>query len=328
MRGIVVAVLAVTALGVGGASAAGCPLDQPVIKDITAEAFYTDKAFSVLDQAVVDRNKASLAVLDKSLWVLTSHSDRYLKTGAVEEARCALAMLTRQAAGGAMLGTMSSRQAGYERKWRTAGVAMVYLALKDQAQPDERATIEPWLKALGDHVEQMDTKPKDWNNHHYWIGFVATAVGAATGDAARFARGRKDFDDGLKAIEADGTLPREMGRAGRSLHYHNYALAPLVLTAEIAARQGEDWYSREGGALHRLAARVAAGMVDPGWFTARTGVQTEVPGGGVMSWRAFYERRFPGRIQMPPTEPMRYTSFGGDMAALAQRWIQEAPAKK
>jgi hypothetical protein len=47
-----------------------------------------------------------------------------------------------------------------------------------------------------------------------------------------------------------------------------------------------------------------------------------------MSWRAFYERRFPGRIQLPATEPMRYTSFGGDMSALAQRWIPEPPAKK
>jgi poly(beta-D-mannuronate) lyase len=300
--------------------AAACPSDVPVVRDIRAERFYTDAASSIVDPDAVAANRAALRPLDAAVAAIETQSNRFLRSGDTDAAACALALLRQQAEGGAMLGTMASRQAGYERKWRTAGLAIVYLALKDQAGPPERAAIEPWLARLADAVEASDTRPDLWNNHHLWIGLVATAVGAATEDDARFSRGRRIFDDGLAAIQADGTLPREMERRGRALHYHNYALAPLVLSAEIAARRGENWYDRQDGALHRLAARVAAGLADPSWFTARTGVAAEVPTGGVLAWSEFYRRRFPDRPAPPPGRAV-YSSFGGDMAALAARWL-------
>lgn len=310
----------------GVASAAGvCPLDQPVIRDIRADRFYVDAASSVVDPAIEAANRAALQPLDAAIAAIVSRSNRFLAKGDVAEAGCALALLTKQAEGGAMLGAMSSRQAGYERKWRTAGLAVVYLALKPQATPTQRAAVEPWLAQLADHVEAMDTKPENWNNHHYWIGFVATAAGAATDDAARLARGRRAFDDGLAAIADDGTLPRELARRGRALSYHNYALAPLVMAAEIAARRGEDWYGRQDGVLHRLAARVAAGLADPVWFQAQTGVAQEMPKGGVLAWSWLYERRFPGRFVVPASVERKpgYTSFGGDMRALAAVWATQ-----
>lgn len=321
--GAVVMWLALGAGGLGaGAAADTCPLDQPVIRDISAERFYTDAASSIVDPAIEAANRAALKPLDTVIGAIVTRSNRFLQKGRAEEAACALALLARQAEGGTMLGVVASRQAGYERKWRTAGLAMVYLALKARAAPAERAAIEPWLARLADQVEAMDTRPESWNNHHYWIGYVATAVGAATGDAARFARGRKAFDDGLAAIGPDGTLPRELARRGRALSYHNYALAPLVMAAEVAARQGEDWYARHDGALHRLAARVAAGLADPEGFAARVGVAQELPGGGVLAWSWLYERRFPGRFALPAGLQRKpgYTSFGGDMAALAAAW--------
>lgn len=318
----IVAVLAALALP-EMALAAACPLDQPVIRDIRADRFYVDDASSVVDPAIEAANREALKPLDATISAIVRASNAFLQTGRTADADCALALLARQAAGGAMLGAMSSRQAGYERKWRTAGLAMVYLTLKPRATTDERAAIEPWLRQLADHVEAMDTKPAHWNNHHYWIGFVATAVGAATDDVARFSRGRQFFDDGLAAVAADGTLPREMARRGRALSYHNYALAPLALSAEIAARRGEDWYGRRDGALHRLAARVAAGLADPAWFEAQTGVAQAVPQGGVLAWSWLYARRFPGRFVLPAGVERKpgYTSFGGDMRALATQWL-------
>jgi len=48
------------------------------------------------------------------------------------------------------------------------------------------------------------------------------------------------YKDGIDEIAADGTLPLEMGRGQRALHYHLFALAPLVTMAELAAANGED----------------------------------------------------------------------------------------
>lgn len=303
------------------ARAASCPTDGPVVRDIVADAFYTDPKFSIVDPAVEARNRESLKALDRTLWPIVARSDRFLRDGSAEDAACALALLAHQAAGGAMLGTMSSRQAGYERKWRTAGMAIVHLVVRDHASPEERAAIEPWLGRLADAVEAMDTRPEHWNNHHYWIGLVDTAVGAATGDDARFGRGRRAFDDGLAAIAADGTLPREMDRGRRALHYHAYAAAPLVLSAAIAERRGEIWWERRGEALHRLVARVVAGLEDPGWFAARTGVETEPAHPSALAWIAVYDRRFPRRIPAAiASGPHRSSWLGGDLDALARRW--------
>ncbi|MCE1235054.1 MAG: alginate lyase family protein [Hyphomicrobiales bacterium] len=304
------------------ARAAACPADGPVVRDIAAEAFYTDAKFSIVDPAVEARNRESLRALDKTLWAIVYRSDRFLASGSPEDAACALALLAHQAAGGAMLGTMSSRQAGYERKWRTAGMAIVYLGLRERASQEERTTIEPWLGRLADAVEATDTRPEHWNNHHYWIGLVDTAVGAATGDEARFARGRKIYDDGLAAIAADGTLPREMERGRRALHYHAYAAAPLTLSAAIAARRGEDWWERRDGALHRLVGRVVAGLEDPAWFAARTGVESEPAHPSALAWIALYARRFPGRVpEAAAPGPHRSSWLGGDLDALARRWM-------
>lgn len=314
-------VLAGLMLGLPTAEAA-CVAEQPVVRDLRAERFYVDAASSIPDPAAIARNRQALAALDASLGAIIAHSDRHLENGSASEAECALAQMAVQAAGGAMLGETRSLQADHERKWRTAGMAIAYLTLRASADPARRAVIEPWLAGLADRVDAAEGRPKAWNNHHYWVGLVDTAVGDATDDPVRSARGRAAFDDGLAAIGADGTLPREMERGARALHYHAYALAPLAMAAEIAARRGEDWWSLRDGALHRLVGRVAAGLDDPAWFSSRVGVTVEVPRGGILGWAAFYDRRFPGRLRVPdPTADYRYGWLGGDLGAMARRWI-------
>jgi poly(beta-D-mannuronate) lyase len=45
-------------------------------------------------------------------------------------------------------------------------------------------------------------------------------------------------------IQASGVLMREMARAGMALHYHLYALAPLIMIAELGEANGMDLYAR------------------------------------------------------------------------------------
>jgi poly(beta-D-mannuronate) lyase len=135
---------------------------------------------------------------------------------------------------------------------------------------------------------------------------------------------RRAFDAGLTDIRPDGTLPMELERRGRALDYTNYALAPLIMAAELAARRGEDWYGGEDGAIHRLVARVLSGLQDPKGFAALAGEPSvDVPRGGVLGWLAFYRARFPDRVETgAPSGPFRYPWLGGDLTLTAKLWVK------
>ena len=299
-----------------------CEAPPPAVKDIASQPFYTDAKNSIADAVIVAKNKTALAALDKPLRSIVTWSNRWQDKRDAAAATCGLSWLAAWAGEGAMLGTMSSRQAEYDRKWRTAGVAIAYLKLKPQATPEQKAAIEPWLKALALKVEATDAITKARNNHMYWIGLSSTAVGVATGDAERVATGKRMFDAGMAAIDPDGALPEELGRGSLALHYHNYALAPLVLAAELAAQNGQDWYAN-AASLHRLAAFTHGGMANRDLIKTRAGATQKMPSGGILGWQAFYGRRFPGWIAgLDIKGPYDYSWLGGDLTALATAWVK------
>jgi poly(beta-D-mannuronate) lyase len=98
------------------------------------------------------------------------------------------------------------------------------------------------------------------------------ATGLATDDDALWQAGHAAFQKGIDDIQDDGSLPLEMARGQRALHYHDYALAPLVMMAELARLRGQDWYASRDHAIDRLARRVIEGSKDPAWFNEHTGV--------------------------------------------------------
>ena len=85
------------------------------------------------------------------------------------------------------------------------------------------------------------------------------------------------YDNGVDQIQPNGALPLEMARGGRALHYHLYALAPLVLLAEFGEVNHLDLYAHANGAIHRLVDFSVAGLQDPTPFVKATGVQQELP---------------------------------------------------
>jgi poly(beta-D-mannuronate) lyase len=87
-----------------------------------------------------------------------------------------------------------------------------------------------------------------------------------------------------------------MARGQRALHYHLYALAPLVMIAEFGEANGMNLYARSDGAIHRLADVSIAGLANPELFSKATGVPQEVPtrpSGDQIGWAPPYEQRFP-----------------------------------
>lgn len=302
---------------------AACEDPPTPVRDIIADRFYVATAKSAAENAIVARNRSALATLDSTLNNILNMTDRFLD-GDREAATCAARWLAAWAKGGAMLGHMSSQQAEVERKLRTAGIAVGYIKIRPVVEPAERAAIDAWLDSLADNVTADQGWPKNRNSQVYWSGFAAGAVGTATGTKRHLDYARQVYEAAMTDIAPDGTLRMEMMRRQRSLFYHNYALAPLVMLAELGRLRDEDWYAMADGAIHRLASRTLAGLRDPRDFAIKAGEQSvDVPKGGLLGWLAFYQRRFPDRVDASaPKGPFRYPWMGGDLTLLAKIWTR------
>jgi poly(beta-D-mannuronate) lyase len=117
------------------------------------------------------------------------------------------------------------------------------------------------------------------------------------GNREFFDFGMKAFDEGACAVTSDGYLPLELKRGNAALHYHVYALHPLMLLAELAQRNGHSGFEACGGGLRRLAENVLAGAENPANFEQRAGAkQKPVLGQGqdlpktLWGWLAIYAR--------------------------------------
>ena len=102
------------------------------------------------------------------------------------------------------------------------------------------------------------------NNHLYWAGIELAAIGVAGDNRADFDWAVAAYDAGVGQIQPNGMLPLELARGSKALHYHLYALAPLVLLAEFGEVNNLDLYAHANGALHRLVSVSVAGLSDPG----------------------------------------------------------------
>lgn len=321
-----VAVAATTLVGAFAntvTAAERCAPPPPPVRDLDLPRFYGDEAGSVVDPKLQAAHKAAVAPLTAFLRQVTSEADKALRQSNPDQqaasASCALDWLATWAKGGAWLGAMSTKQAEYQRKWDLAGAALTYVKLERFASPEQRAAIEPWLQQWADRARAFfDDPARQRNNHWYWLGLGLAATAEATGSTKHWELARGIMKDAAKDIAADGTLAKEMERKARALHYHAFALTPLVVMAEMAAARGEDWYALESGALHRLAAVTLDGIKDPAAFDRRIGTPQERPVNPQAGWLALYHKRFPEKVAPSlPRIPDGHRWLGGDVLALS-----------
>ncbi len=274
--------------------ACACEAPPPAVIDIDANSYYSDSHHSIVDPVRKARNEAAVKPVNDYLDAVARSAVAWQRTHQDADARCALTWFANWADRQAMLGTMTTEQSYYTRKWTLGGLALSYARVRDAASPDERRRIEAWLLALADAtIRHSDAHKGVRNNHYYWEGLAVTATGAVTGDARCLAWGRKAFDDAMAQIRPDGVLPHELERAGRALHYHLYAAAPLVMMASM--------FDVQSPRLDRLVAFSLAGVGDPSTFAKLTGVEQEWSG-GVPGWFAIYQRHG-GRVATPAKLP-------------------------
>ncbi|MCA1951867.1 MAG: alginate lyase family protein [Hyphomicrobiales bacterium] len=318
--------LAFFVAGIGGARAATCPPPPPPVVDITSNTFYADSAGSIPDPALVEKRKASVAPLERFRADVARYASRGL-AGNRDWSLCAGTWLRAWAEGGALLGRMSETQAHFERHWSLAGFAMAYLIARPALPQADRAVIEAWLDRVAEAAAtaQYAARRKQANNLYYWLGFALGAASSATGNARHWGLAAETYRTALTHVEPDGSLPRETRRAGMALHYHSFALQPLVMLAELAARRGADWYALEGGAIHRLAAFTLAAHGDSRPLAERAGAAQKPLTRGQLAWLPFYARRFPeraaGAAAILAEGDLWSSMIGGNMSLIARRGI-------
>jgi poly(beta-D-mannuronate) lyase len=283
-----------------------CPSLKHLSVDLVTDGFYRldDPTHSIIDPVRQEAyRKSSDPVKAVGLEVVKA-ADAFRTTGSRAAAQCAMAQIASLAKEHALTGEMSSNQAFYVQGWVVGAIAIAYLKVREASSPapSDAASIASWFKAVGQQTRAYyDGHRKvghgdSQNNHLYWAGVELAAIGVAADDRSDFDWAVAAYDNGVRQIQPDGTLALEMARGRRAVHYHLYALAPLVLIAEFGEANHLNLYAHANGAIHRLVKTSVNGLLDPSPFVKATGVEQEiprVPSGDQIGWAPPYVRRFP-----------------------------------
>ena len=257
-------------------------------------------------------------------------ASRYVVTGDHAEATCVASLLSRWAAAKTLLDYTSkeSSQAWYQVEWTLSSISLAYSVV--QSDPaitaDQRKQILQWMHDVTEYMFDQGPRPDDHsreNNHSYWRALCATSVGVLTSDNNLYRRGLEQYMRAIGQMNADGSLPLEMARHENALHYQSFALEPLVMVADLAARQGTDIYSvRSNG--HTIAdavgflVRASANLDLMKQYASEPQTFSLFSGKKPPAWVEFWAARYPGEPWSTLLkQPLSDSVIGGSAALYA-----------
>ncbi|MGB6974051.1 MAG: alginate lyase family protein [Terracidiphilus sp.] len=298
-----------------------CPDIAHLSPDLTTNGFYSDRKGSIIDPAKWKAYAESAGSYKKLGLEVVDAADAYRATGSRQAARCAIDHMLAAARDGVFTGKMSSNQAYYVQGWVIGAISIAYLKTRDSGlmKHNESRAIQPWIvEVVRQTIRYYDARQKKGtgdagNNHLYWAGVEVAAAGIATNNRKLFRWGIQTYAVGVDQIQPDGSLPREMRRGQRALHYHLYALAPLVYLAEFGEDNGMHLYAARDYALTKLVKLSADGLVDNSFFNKATGIPQDLPNGPLaaeqISWAKIWVARFPTPTISKLLENVRSLSY-------------------
>jgi poly(beta-D-mannuronate) lyase len=193
-------------------------------------------------------------------------------------------------------------QAWYAVEWTASSAGLAYSIIKGASGLDasQRARVEAWLRRVAkNQTSYPGSSTSCCNNHAYWRGLHASIIGVINSDNDLYRYGIEQFVSALHSMNNDGSLPLEMARGERALHYQNFAILPLVYIAEVASRQGHNLYDLKvnGKNLHLAVRFLMHAIHDPDLVKRSTSAKqdmsfTEGCGRSELNWMEPYFRRF------------------------------------
>jgi poly(beta-D-mannuronate) lyase len=308
-----------------------CPAPPAAVRDLTFSGFYADadQGSSIIDPAAKKAYDNATRAVTQYESRLTEMSDVYVRSNPPNgaAAACVLDWLHAWAREEAMLGR-ATEQGGYVRKWGLAPASASYLKIRMEPSldPAMRSGVERWISrwasiVKNDYSTGMQRSSRQ-NNHLYWAACSVMLAGIVLNDTDLYEWALDRYRFAMKQIQSDGTLPLELARKSKALHYHNFAVAALVLIAETLAKNGSDPFALGDGALPRLAKRTVAGLEDPSYFEQHAHAKQDLArdlNGFDLAWMEPYYARFrdsPLEKWIRRLRPMKNRWLGGDMTLL------------
>ena len=322
-----------------------CPeIPEPVVRLRTESRYYQEDAKrATIDPERDARYKAAIAPVRRFLKAVTSSANKSVELpfARMAWAECTLGMLSSWADADALL-EMETHAANLLRGGQLATLTLATLQIRDAVGGDPRFDeVVDWLTVLAeqsrDYVNAHPRAGSSRANHRYWNGLGVAAAGALAGDKGLLDWGIESARVGLAEVTEDGYLPLELARGKRARDYHLFALAPLVMTAEIAATQGIDLYVERDRALERLGVAVLRTIADPSDIAALAGeVQQPFPKNADLppAHRLAWLEPFVLRTGNPEASsllervrPVSYSALGGDLTLLFSKGLNDAAAR-
>jgi poly(beta-D-mannuronate) lyase len=271
------------------------PTPKPVDRYLSMPAFYVDrKGWEAANEPLraFETRVTDLAAL-------------YVQSGDTTNARCLLRVLDDWAAKDSLISfdyQGNQGQAWYAVEWTASCAGLAYSIIKGAPDLDagQQARVEAWLKRVAKNQISYPGGPTSCcNNHAYWRGLHASIIGVINNDNDLYRYGIEQFLSALDSMSKDGSLPLEMARGERALHYQTFAILPLVYIAEIASRQGHNLYDLKvkGKDLHLAIRFLMRAMHDPDLVKQRTYAKQDMSfmegcGQTILNWMEPYFRRF------------------------------------
>lgn len=203
--------------------------------------------------------------------------NQWLVTASPAEARCAQAQIDAWAQAGTLLDydPKESSQAWYQVEWTLSSVAASESVLVNEPSLDAAMVKRDiaWMNKVAHRTVDLDIAGTQKNNHHYWRGLAAVAVGVVSSDDELFRWGVGVYKQAVDEIDPRGAFPLEMARHERALHYQSFALQPLTPLAEFAERQDVALFSYRsptGRTIRDAVDFLGAALADPSIVKAYT----------------------------------------------------------
>lgn len=320
-----------------------CKTPPEPMRDIKVESFYRegDKSYSIVDEKKHSAYKKASKPASVFEIGLGGYGNRYVRSAPprADVAACAAQWMASWARAGALLGEVN-KNGEYTRKWLLGSIASDWMQIRDEPSLDatERRDITKWIRDVAEQVKSDFSRDTDLksrqNNHIYWAAWALTAAGMALNDREFFNWGVEHARNGIKHIEADGTLPLEVARGRRAYLYHMFAAMPLFMVANAAGKNGIDLFKENGSALKRLGDLCLSNLGDGHDFVKMTGEEQDLARVGTASdtgWIEIYRQHYnnlAADAALQKFRPAKQSRFGGNITLLYAQLNVPSPKKE
>jgi poly(beta-D-mannuronate) lyase len=265
-------------------------------------------------------------------------ASRYLATGDPREAACVIHALLPWARSNTLLSynAKDEMQVWFQSTWTVASLSLSVSVVRGEPtlNPAERDEVIAWLVAAAHKAISETRGPNsgtERNCHFFWRGLAATAAGVIGNDNELFTYGLRTYATAISEIDSHGAFPLEMDAHEMALHRQGFAIAPLVMIATLARRQGIDLFDVEEHKRHLSDAVgfLSKGMDDPALMKRYTKEKQDLdeerePGGAtLLAWTEFWNAHSADPAWESQLQKPLYDRFLGGNATLYTAPISE-----